>query len=290
MKDRREFLKTGVCAAFAGAAAATGFSTLRAQRASASVGPMQAVHPFGYTYLDVDEIRQRGYDGYRKLLPSTDGTMPHGECAFGSFNAIIGKLAELDPYSGHATIPTQMMEWASGGAAGFATLCGALNGACTAIGLICSNADAKLFVADLLTWYSESMLPTPLAQSGLIPLPGKEYELPQSKAESNLCHVSVTNWCLASGFASGSGERSERCARLTGDIAAKTAELLNSGVGGLLGNPRDNSTVCGQCHYKGTDYDGGQFTRGKMNCHSCHVDIEKVSRKGHKFGHRHHDD
>ncbi|GAB4343249.1 MAG: C-GCAxxG-C-C family (seleno)protein [Desulfobulbaceae bacterium] len=286
MKSRRDFLKTGVCAAVAGAAATCGVASLKVGAAKAAVGPTQAQHPFGYIPLDPEEIRQRGYDGYRKLLPANDGTSPHGECAFGTFNAIIGKLAELDPYSGHATVPTQMMEWASGGAAGFATFCGALNGACAAIGLICANSDAKLFVADLLTWYSETMLPTPLAESSLVPLPGKEYELSQSVAASNLCHVSVTNWCLASGFASGSSERSERCARLAGDVAAKTVELLNSGMGGTLGNPRDNSTVCGQCHYKGTDYDAGQFTRGKMNCHSCHVDIEKVSRKGHKFGHR----
>jgi len=284
MNSRREFMKKGVCTAVAGAVATCGLAAMQTRKAEAAVGPTQPMHPYGYVPLDPDEMRQRGYDGYRGLLSATDGSSPHGECAFGSFNAIIGKLAELDPSSGHALIPTQMMEWGAGGAAGFATLCGAVNGACSAIGLICSNEDAKLFISDLLTWYSESMLPTPLASSNLIPLPGKEYELPQSVASSNLCHVSVTNWCLASGFASGSGERSERCARLTGDIAAKVAEMLNSGVGGTLGNPRDNSTVCGQCHYKGTNYDAGQFTRGKMNCHSCHVDIEKVSRKGHKFG------
>lgn len=285
MKDRREFLKTGVCTTLAGVAVASGLTALKASEAKAEVGPTQAIHPYGYIPLDVDEMRQRGYDGYRKLLPANDGTTPHGECAFGTFNAIIGKLAELDPASGHATIPTQMMEWAAGGVAGYATLCGALNGACAAIGLICSNGDAKLFIADLLTWYSESLLPTPLSESSLTPLPGKEYELPQSVASSNLCHVSVTNWCIASGFASGSGERSERCARLAGDIAAKVAEMLNAGVdsAGALGNPRDNSTICGLCHYKGTDYEAGQYTRGKMNCHSCHVDISKVSSNGHKF-------
>lgn len=286
MKSRREFMKTGISTAVAGAAITCGFATLQSSKAKASVGPTQFQHPYGYIPLDPDEMRQRGYDGYKKLLPASDGTSPHGECAFGTFNAIIGKLAELDPSSGHAMIPTQMMEWASGGAAGFATLCGAVNGACTAIGLICSNSDAKLFIADLLTWYSEDLLPTPLSESNLVPLPGKEYELPRSIANSNLCHVSVTNWCLASGFASGSSQRSERCARLTGDIAAKVAELLNTGVGGTYGNPRDNSTICGQCHYKGTSYEDGQFTRGKMNCHSCHTDISKVSRNGHKKGHR----
>jgi len=54
--------------------------------------------------------------------------------------------------------------------------------------------------------------------------------------------------------------------------------------GGVLGNPRDNSTICGQCHYKGKNFEAGQYTRGKMNCHSCHVDLKKVSEIGHKFG------
>ena len=266
MTDRREFLKTGVCTALAGAAVTSGLTALDVGKAQAEIGSTSPDHPYGYIALDVDEMRQRGYDGYKD-----------GQCAFGSFNAIIGKLAELDSDSGHATIPTQMMKWGAGGAAGFGTLCGALNGACAAIGLICSNTDAKLFIADLLTWHSENLLPSPLSENYLEPEDGKDYELPQSVANSNLCHVSVTNWCLESGFASGSDERSERCARLTGDIAAKVAEMLNSGVGGELGNPRDNSTVCGVCHKKGEDYDGGQFTRGKMNCHSCHIDIEKVS-------------
>ena len=82
----------------------------------------------------------------------------------------------------------------------------------------------------------------------------------------------MTRWCEASGFASGSSERSDRCARLSADVAAKVVEMLNSSVGGVLGNPRDNNTNCGQCHYKGKDYEAGQFTRGKMNCMSCHDD------------------
>ncbi|MEN8142648.1 MAG: C-GCAxxG-C-C family protein [Thermodesulfobacteriota bacterium] len=276
--SRREFLKVGLTTAVAGAAVATGLKAIVPGEARAN----SAMHPYGFVALDVDESRQLGYNGY-KGITLADG-VKHKHCAFATFNAIISQLAEADPQGPYANIPTQMMEWASGGVSGFATFCGALNGACAAIGLICSNTDAKLFTADLLTWYSESSLPSPLADTNLVPVLGKEYELPTSVARSNLCHVSVTNWCNASGFASGSSERSERCARLAGDVVAKTVELLNSGVGGELGNPRDNSTVCGACHYKGTDFDGGQFTRGKMNCHSCHTKIPKVSEKGHKGG------
>ncbi len=75
--------------------------------------------------------------------------MVHKHCAFASFHAIIGGLAEVVGYP-YDTVPTQVMEWASGGVAGFSTFCGALNGACAAIGLICSNTDAVGFISDLL--------------------------------------------------------------------------------------------------------------------------------------------
>ena len=253
-RSRRDFLKVGLTTAVAGAAAATGLKVLAPGEANAN----SAQHPYGAVILDVDATRQLGYNGYKGIVLE-DG-VKHKDCAFGTFNAIIGQLAEADPDGPYANIPTQMMEWASGGVAGFATLCGALNGACAAIGLICSNSDAKPFISDLLSWYAEASLPTNIvAPTG---------DLPQSVAGGNLCHMSVTNWCRRSGFASGSSERSERCARVAGDVAAKVVEMLNDGELGLP-TPADK-TGCRSCHYKGTDYNAGQFTRGQMDCTQCH--------------------
>jgi hypothetical protein len=259
-KTRREFLKSGALGAVAGATLASSLSLVNPKKAHAA-----AAHPFGYPVggLDVEATRQLGYNSYK-------GINGHGECAFGSFNAIIGQLAEVVGYP-YDTIPTEMMEWAAGGVAGFGTFCGTLNGACAAIGLICNKADALGFISDLLTWYSETALPTNIiAPTG---------DLPTSVAGGNLCHMSVTNWCLASGFASGSPERSERCARLAGDVAAMTVSMLNNGRLGLV-VPGDKTT-CRTCHYKGTDYAAGQFTRGKMDCTICHVDLKKVPEAGH---------
>lgn len=266
---RRDFLKkAGTCGVAAGMAVAGGLTGLGARKAHAN----SAVHPYGYIPLDVEATRQLGYDGY-KGITLADG-VTHKHCAFATFHAIIGQLAAADPASAYADIPTQMMEWASGGVAGFATFCGALNGACAAIGLICDASEAKPFISDLLSWYAATPLPTNIvAPTG---------NLPQSIAGGNLCHMSVTNWCLASGLASGSSERSERCARLAGDVAAITVDMLNSGSLGLT-VPGD-MTVCRSCHYKGTDADAGQFTRGKMDCAACHVDLKKVSEAGHKKG------
>ncbi len=276
MKEtRRDFLRTG-CAVVAGATVASGISLLSSRVAKAS----SADHPFGWPVggLDVAETKDLGYQGFKGV--SRFSAAAGKDCASATFGAIVGQLQEAvgeEPEHPYHGIPLSMMQWASAGVAGFASLCGTLNGACAAIGLVCSNTDAKGYIGDLLTWYSETALPI---------YPSPEYEEPhaQSKAESNLCHLSVTKWCLASGYGSGSPERADRCACISADVASKVAEILNSGVGGALGNPRDNSTICGACHYAGTDVAAGQFTRGKMNCHSCHVNITKTPAHGHDGG------
>ena len=266
--SRRDFLKNaGTYGAATGIGLAGGFGLATPEAVLA-----QAAHPFGYPEdgLDVDVTRQIGYDGFKGISLS-DGTR-HSGCAFGTFNAIIGQLAQVvgAPYT---TIPTQMMDWAGAGVVGFGTLCGTLNGAAAAIGLVCDAGDARGFISDLMTWYSESPLPTNnLAPTG---------DLPQSKAASNLCHVSLTHWCRESGFASGSPERAERCSRVSGDVAAKAVELLNGGALGLE-KPAEK-TACRSCHYMGPDYAMGQFTHGEMNCLTCHINLKekKVVPTGH---------
>jgi hypothetical protein len=229
-------------------------------------------HPFGYPEggLDVERTRELGYLGF-KGVELSDGTR-HTGCGFGTFNAIIGQLADVvgAPYT---TIPVQMMDWAGAGVVGFGTLCGTLGGACAAMGLICDGGDARAFISDLLTWYSETALPTNLHAPG--------GPLPQSVAGSNLCHVSLTRWCTSAGFASRSPERLERCSRLAGDVAAKAVELLNQGGMGLE-KPAEK-TVCRSCHYMGDTYATGQFTHGEMNCLTCHIELKdkKVTPTGH---------
>lgn len=265
--SRREFLKVGA-GVIAGATVAGGLSLMGAKKAHAAFA-----HPYGYIPLDVEATRQLGYNSYKGI--TIDG-VKHAHCGFGSFNAIVSQLAAQDPTGPYANIPTPMMEWAASGVAGFASYCGALNGACAAIGLICAQKDAQKFISDLLTWYTQTALP-----SNIIMPTGY---LPQSVAKTTLCHSSVTNWCLASGFASGSPERSERCARLTGDVAAKAVEMLNAGVPAVAGPTPAKGTVCVQCHYVGTNYAAGQFTRGEEDCTVCHSDLRRISENGHKGG------
>lgn len=247
-------------------------------------------HPWGYALnnLDVEYTRKLGYQGYYL-----------GECAYGTFRAIIGQLQEGIGYP-YTEIPLDMMRWGAGGVAGFGTFCGTLNGAAAAFGLICDNTNAKSLISALMSWYAETPLPSDrsnlYAGNGefqqVLDQVGKTMKtsapMPQSVARGNLCHVSVTNWCLASGYASGSSERSERCARLAGDVASKAIELLND-LFGQHGIPAytapGDKTTCRQCHYKGKDYFAGQFTRGKMDCEMCHVDLKQVKSAAHHNGH-----
>jgi hypothetical protein len=261
MTNRREFLKS---AGTVGVATTVGMAGGVGLAHPTQALAQEATHPFGYPEggLDVEETRELGYLGF-KGTEIGDGTR-HSGCAFGVFNAIIGQLGEKvgAPYT---TIPLQMMDWAGAGVVGFGTLCGTLNGANAAIGLVCDGSDARKFISDLMTWYSETELPTNLhAPTG---------DLPQSAAGSNLCHVSLTRWCRTSGFASGSPERAERCSRLAGDVASKTVELLNDGALGL--QKPSEKTVCRACHYMGPNYEMGNFTHGEMNCLTCHVKLKE---------------
>jgi len=222
--------------------------------------PQQAPElPWPYVKLDVEKTRRLGYLGYHNGL----------HCAAGAFYAIVSQLQEKVGYP-WTQIPVEMYHYGAGGVTGWAVLCGALNGAGGAINLA-AGKDAKKIVNELMGWYTEFPFPSDESNSY------RDYgigELPKSVSGSTLCHVSVTRWCEVSGYASGSKERSERCARLAGDVAAKAVELLNAWKDGKF-EPTyklpDETQSCRNCHYKGKDFAAGQFTRGKMNCLNCHV-------------------
>lgn len=52
--------------------------------------------------------------------------------------------------------------------------------------------------------------------------------LPQTVSDTILCKDSVGKFLETSGFAAGSPEHLARCGGLTGDVAKKMVELLNS--------------------------------------------------------------
>jgi len=88
---------------------------------------------------------------------------------------------------------------------------------------------------------------------------------------SILCHVSVTEWCKAAATVQSSADRKERCARLTGDVAAYAAKILNDEFAGTFTAtyvPPAAIATCNSCHTIGTT----NIVASKMDCTQCHGD------------------
>jgi len=243
--------------------------------------------PWPYVKLDVEYVRKMGHLGYYAF-----------ECMGGAFWGIIESVREQVgyPYT-LLPIPTReeveaaveegkhihsMLLYGAGGALGWGSLCGALNGSAAAIQLVSNNW--KKIGNMLFHWYEQTTFPSDTANTYasnhqyFVKKYKSDKVLPQSISHSILCHISVGRWCVTSGYASGSAERAERCARLTGDVAARAVELLNADLEGKLESIgaltyTQTTSSCRICHFKGKEYDMGQFTRGKMQCETCHQDM-----------------
>lgn len=80
--------------------------------------------PWKYVTLDPQAVAQKAYESYYEA-----------GCMYGAFNAIVVGLREKvgAPYT---LLPTMMARYGEGGGVGWATLCGALNGAGLAMTLV----------------------------------------------------------------------------------------------------------------------------------------------------------
>ncbi len=209
--------------------------------------------PWPYHPLDPEAVARRAYEGYWK-----------GACNYGAAEAIIGELARTvgHPYT---LLPVDMFRYGEGGVVGWATLCGALNGAAAAICLVTPRPAYTALIHELMGWYTTAAFPLYRPAGGV--------ELPTSVSGSPLCHVSVTRWCEASGYAEDSKERKERCARLTADVARQAVVLLNDyHEGRFVARYVAPASIqaCMSCHGPG----GLNHTRGKMDCAQCHTPHE----------------
>lgn len=250
--SRREFVKMAG-AAIGGIAlgAVGGYSILPAKETL--IEKEVPEHPWTYSKLNVENVKERAYAAY----------FEHG-CSYGAFEGIIG---ELQATVGHpfTSMPTIMSKYGKGGTVGFGTLCGALNGAAMALNLVSTDLG---MVTEVVGEYTEKAYPT------WKPVVAKKTDddLPTSVSGSPLCHVSVTKWCEASGFGSGSNERKERCGRLTAEVAGRTVEILNAMADGTFSavfvNP-ESVTGCNGCHG-----DDGNIANvhAKSECTQCHGD------------------
>ncbi len=148
--------------------------------------------PWKYEELDPDKVAELAYQGYMgKTL--TGEKLPGKACCFGVFYSIVKSLEEKvgSPYREFLPVST-IASFGEGGLVGWASLCGALNGAAWAVWLVLPHEEAKKVIDELYAWYQYEELPK------YVPKKAMKAELspfPTSVANSILCHASVTNWC-----------------------------------------------------------------------------------------------
>ncbi|MBQ9872960.1 MAG: C_GCAxxG_C_C family protein [Thermoguttaceae bacterium] len=262
--NRRDALRiagVGIGAALTGAASKV---ALAAESPVANPALVESGEAWKYAIIDPDKVARDAYRDYHI-----------GHCMHTTFMSIVRnvgeELAKTDPLAGNAVLsfPFHMFHYGSSGGNGWGSLCGSLNGALAAINLFCgSEKTLKALCDELGNYYEKTMFP--------IFVPDDAEPMPQTISGSILCHVSSGKWCSIAKVRTDSPERTDRCSRLSADIAKKAAELLNLNVAQLnaeepvpivaLKRPEPAAT-CVKCHSKGGE---NSDVIGKMTCNECH--------------------
>lgn len=190
-------------------------------------------------------------------------------CGYGAFYSIVGLMGEKygAPYN---QFPFTLLEANKGGISDWGTICGALYGAVATFSLFWGRKECKPMVDELHLWYETTALPVynpgDKAQ-------GFKGDLPSNAAGSVLCHISVSKWAYANKIEATSKQRSERCGRLTADVAYKAVEIMNAKIDagkeykGAFAVQKSVS-YCGECHQtKGNE---ANWAKGVMDCTPCH--------------------
>jgi hypothetical protein len=257
---RKEFLKTGAKYATGVAVGAGAMNLLTQSRSHA--GTLLTPWPWPYQAVDVEAVRILGHDAYWEGKG----------CSYGAFHAIATKLRQVlpDPWN---QLPSEIMLYGGGGGAGWGTLCGAINGPAALISLVLSSARSGILNNELFGWYTQTLFPTDIsnqyAVNHIFQDNRCDITLPQNASGSPLCHASVTEWCKAANYTQDALQRKERCARVTGDVAAFAAQILNDElVGNFVPHYVPPATIAGcmSCHGVGTL----NKVAAKMECTQCH--------------------
>ncbi len=265
--DRKSFLSTTTKYAAGAMVGAVGLNALSGGKLFAD--EKNAAWPFPYAQLDPDEVRNKAHYYYYN----------DKDCCAGSFGGILEVLKTKvpDPWN---NIPMEIMLFGRGGGNGWGTLCGAINGGAAMISMVVDKATSGNLINELWGWYCQENLPTTkaneFAAQGKYTMQKFNGTLVQNVSGSPICHSSVSQWCLVAKKKVSDVERKERCARITGDCAAKTVELLNANLAKQFTptfvTPAD-AKACLGCH--GSAALNNVMTQ--MSCTPCHGDPHKVS-------------
>lgn len=206
-----------------GAAGAAGLATLTMgglglfSNAEAKGGATEK-WPWPYVKLDPEKTAELAYNEWYRIF-----------CGAAVISSVFSQLRKKvgGPYK---SFPIDAFVFLEGGMVGWGTICGSNAGANIVsnmiigpriVGPMCENG-AEIG-ADALQWYSETPLPSFMPKE-----PRIKTEIVQTTSNSPLCHVSVGKWMKASGYAFGSPQRRDRCARVTASVAYHLVQDLNS--------------------------------------------------------------
>ena len=185
------------------------------------------------------------------------------------------------PYN---AFPFSMWEIGKSGFAEWGALCGTLVGAAGALAMFWGRKDRDEMTDELFRWYEITAFPVyqPADLASKVGIPKEK--LPTSVADSVLCHISVSRWAYTTGLPANGKERSERCARITADVARKTAEIINAKMDGTYKNSMafsktQKTCTTPDCHGGNADKFKVPNLKGKMDCEPCHTGSKAVMDK-----------
>lgn len=317
--SRRDFfVKAG--ALTAGMAVAGGLLGSLAGEADADVAML--TQPFTFKKLDPEHCRKWALEGYKGKTTNASGATISGlsGCCAGAAYGLLKELWTNGSDPKWLTIDPLWFNFGGGGIGSWGTLCGALNGSLYIMQLAQTvSANMGIAANELISWYCRMPFPSPTLINGT-GVHGSEklfygYDLnnpgttasPSSLAVrkvtsvsgSPLCHVSVSTWINAvnkqnvdcDSVTGGvqrarvnvTNEKSDRCARLSGDVAAKAAVIMNNMLASRLtplGKHTLETNFCLDCHNGGTSLSNNYTDnpnmanknneQGLMPCVECH--------------------
>jgi hypothetical protein len=247
--SRRDFLK-GAGTATIGASGITALASSIPGfiKEASALGATMEKWPWPYVKLDPDKTAEIAYNEWYRVF-----------CGAAVINAVFSQLREKvgEPYK---SFPADSFVFLEGGMAGWGTVCGSNAGANIVsnviIGPRIGGPDCEhghTIGSDMMDWYSNTALPTFTPKE-----PKQKTAIIQTTSNSPLCHVSVGKWMKKSGYALGSPERKDRCARLAASVAHKLVVDLNAWKDGKF-SP------------KSTWAPGKTMgITGQQNCNECH--------------------
>lgn len=231
LSRRSLILKAGAIAAGATAVSAGGLRLANGTGAGAR-------YPWPYKKLYPEEVAEIAYENWYRNF-----------CCYAVASGLLVPLREKvgEPYS---SFPIESTRWGHGGAVGWGTLCGTLTGTGIVTGLTAGGVGEQI-LHDIISWYTRTKLPV------FVPKKPKTEIKTVNTSASPLCHISVGKWMKKEGVGFFTPQRAERCARVSADVASRTARLLNEWKEGTYrpsrasqakthGMPAQNN--CSDCH------------------------------------------